>query len=273
MNDPNEPNNPYQAPQTNVVPAAPQVDIGEPVRVPFTRGAGWIGEGFGLFARSWPIWLAITFVLFCLNLVAGFIPFLGPLVAMVLGALFMGGIMLGCDALQRGEPLRFDHLFAGFSSQAMDLFIVGLLFLVGYIVAMVAAMVIGFTVGFTPMFFMSPETMANGSAVGGFLVAMLLVILIFMLLWLPVLMAYWFAPALVVLHKVSAIDAMVLSFKACLRNILPFLLYGIIAAVLFFIGMIPLMLGLLVVAPALMASIYASYRDIFQVDAADRADG
>ena len=41
-------------------------------------------------------------------------------------------------------------------------------------------------------------------------------------------MLNWFAPALVALRGVSAIDAMKLSFVSCLRNWLPFLLYGLV---------------------------------------------
>ena len=48
-----------------------------------------------------------------------------------------------------------------------------------------------------------------------------------------------------------------------LRNILPFLVYGIIAFVLLLLASIPLMLGLLVMMPVLIASIYTAYRDIY----------
>jgi uncharacterized membrane protein len=56
---------------------------------------------------------------------------------------------------------------------------------------------------------------------------------------------------------------MKMSFSGCLKNILPFLLYGIIAMVLFILATIPIGLGLLVVVPMLTASIYTGYRDIY----------
>ena len=76
-------------------------------------------------------------------------------------------------------------------------------------------------------------------------------------------MAYWFAPVLIVLHGMSPVEAMKTSFMGCLYNILPFLVYGVVAMVLFFIAMIPLMLGLLVLVPMLIASVYIAYRDIY----------
>ncbi|MEN6587182.1 MAG: BPSS1780 family membrane protein, partial [Sulfuricella sp.] len=85
-----------------------------------------------------------------------------------------------------------------------------------------------------------------------------------MALLLPLLMAYWFAPALVLFDGLPAKQAMKLSFAACLRNVLPFTLYGVVGLVLFVLGSIPLGLGLLAVIPVLFAtSIYTAYRDIF----------
>ena len=44
---------------------------------------------------------------------------------------------------------------------------------------------------------------------------------------------------------------------------MPFLLYGIVFFVIFFIAAIPFGLGLFVAFPLLYASSYAAYRDIF----------
>jgi len=77
-------------------------------------------------------------------------------------------------------------------------------------------------------------------------------------------MLFWFAPTLVVLHpEVGVMEALGLSFRACLRNVLPFLLYGVVLFVLAIVATIPLMLGWLVLWPVLIGSIYASYKDIF----------
>ena len=42
-------------------------------------------------------------------------------------------------------------------------------------------------------------------------------------------MLNWFAPALVALRGATAVDAMKASFMSCLRNWVPFLVYGLIA--------------------------------------------
>ena len=57
---------------------------------------------------------------------------------------------------------------------------------------------------------------------------------------------------------------MKLSFVGCIRNILPFLLYGVVWIGLAIVATIPFLLGWLVLGPVTVASIYASYCDIFE---------
>jgi uncharacterized membrane protein len=65
---------------------------------------------------------------------------------------------------------------------------------------------------------------------------------------------------------------MALSLSGCAKNVLPFLIYGIVWIVLAFIATLPLMLGWLVLAPVTFASVYTGYRDIYEdpVAPADR---
>jgi uncharacterized membrane protein len=53
------------------------------------------------------------------------------------------------------------------------------------------------------------------------------------------------------------------SFTGCLRNIVPFLVYGVVMLGLGIVACIPLMLGWLVLGPVLAASLYTSYKDIY----------
>ena len=80
----------------------------------------------------------------------------------------------------------------------------------------------------------------------------------------PLAMAVWFAPALVVFRNVAPLEAMKASFFACLKNIVPFLVYGVILFVLCIVAMIPFGLGMLVMMPVMMGSVYASYVEIFE---------
>lgn len=97
-------------------------------------------------------------------------------------------------------------------------------------------------------------------ALGGFFMAML----IMLALMVPLAMAVWFAPALVMFRNVAPLEAMKTSFFACLKNIVPFLVYGVILLVLSFIAMIPVGLGMLVLMPVMIGSVYISYAEIFE---------
>jgi uncharacterized membrane protein len=79
----------------------------------------------------------------------------------------------------------------------------------------------------------------------------------------PLVMAMWFAPALIVFHDLKPMDALTQSFQGCLKNIVPFLVYGIITFVIGMLASIPAGLGWLIWGPTLIGSIYAGYRDIF----------
>ncbi len=83
------------------------------------------------------------------------------------------------------------------------------------------------------------------------------------LLAIPLLMAYWFAPALVVFRNEEPMTAMKTSFNACLVNMMPMFVYSLLGLVFAIAATIPLLLGWLVLAPVFAASVYASYKDIF----------
>src|SRR5262249_10264586 len=103
----------------------------------------------------------------------------------------------------------------------------------------------------------------NGSGtpeeIAGAALTALLAVLIILALMLPLVMATWFAPALIVFQEMGVGAAMKASFIGCVKNILPFLLYGVLALIAAVIASIPLGLGWLVLAPVLTASVYTSY--------------
>jgi uncharacterized membrane protein len=78
-------------------------------------------------------------------------------------------------------------------------------------------------------------------------------------------MALWFAPGLVVFRGVAPVDAMRLSFDASLKNLVPFLLYGLIYIVASIVASIPFGLGWLVLGPLAMLTVYLSYKDVFGI--------
>jgi uncharacterized membrane protein len=245
-----------------------------PGAVASDRGLAWWSEAWRLFTPAAGVWLLIIIVLVILNMVLTVIPLVGHVIGQLLFPIFAGGLMLGCRAVDRGERLTVGHLFAGFGTRTGPLFIVGLIYTA--VAVAIALVVFGLLLVFFGAAIVShiwrlqdlqdiqdPWALAS-SMFGGLGLAILVGLLVFLLLYLPLLMAVWFAPALVVLRGIEPLEAMRLSFNGCLRNIVPFLLYGLIGAALAIVATIPLLLGWLVLGPVTIASLYTSYCDIYE---------
>lgn len=237
----------------------------QPRSVEASQGWRWIAAGFHLFGKSPLIWIVFFLIYLVLELVlALFVPVFGAIASALLDPILIAGFMAGCRALELDEELEIGHLFAGFSANVRQLLALGGIYLGGKIVVVMLAMgVMGIIYGPMPELDLATLDPADPATLSQLTQFMALGAVVLALL-VPLLMAYWFAPALVLFDGLGAVVAMKLSFAACLDNILPFTLYGLAGSVLFMVGSIPFGLGLLAVIPILFAtSIYAAYRDIF----------
>jgi uncharacterized membrane protein len=227
------------------------------------RGAAWLTEGLDIFKRAPMHWIGITLLLLLFTVIASRVPLIGPMVLQLLGPVFTAGLLLGCRTGERGEGFRVAHLFAGFSDNVGQLVLVAVIYFLGAVIITVVVLVVMFSAiaGLQVSGVGNPEQLQQMLA-GNFMLV-LLSALVGLALSIPLLMALWFAPALIVFDRLNAIDAMLTSFRGCLANIVPFLVYGVLALVLSIAATIPLMLGWLVLLPVVIASIYIGYRDIF----------
>jgi len=219
----------------------------------------WIAGGFSLFKKDVSMWMVTIVVGFCLFIAMGLIPVLGQVVSMLLTYVWVGGLMLGCHAAFEGKPFDVKYLFAGFQQNLLKL--VQLSAIMGVSSLIILSLVMGAD---TMNAAANLEQMSQAEA-EAFTQAFLLRFLFVMLLMLPLFMAAWFAPALIVFHNLSVFDAMRASVEGCLKNVVPFLLYGVVTMALYIVALIPFLLGLLIVLPVIIVSIYLSYRDIFLV--------
>jgi uncharacterized membrane protein len=99
---------------------------------------------------------------------------------------------------------------------------------------------------------------------GPYIQILLLVELIALALYVPLLALLWFAPALVMLADHGVYNAMRDSLVGCVKNIIPFLVYGVIGLIFSIIATLPVFLGWLVLLPMFCISVYLSYQDIYQ---------
>jgi len=251
--------NPFKAPDARVADAgvAGGDFVLEGQRVPAGNGVTWLSQGWQMFKESPGVWIGITLIFLLVMIVVSVIPLVN-LLAGLLAPVLIGGLMLGCKAQEDGEGLRVGHLFAGFSGHAGNLILVGVIYLAGLIAIGIVAAVLGGGIGFGAA--MMGAGRPNAAAM---IVPLLLMFLVMLALMIPLAMAVWYAPALVVLHQVSPFEAMKTSFFVTLKNFVPFLIYGLVVLVLAIVATIPVGLGWLVLAPVMYASIYTSYKDMF----------
>jgi hypothetical protein len=260
--------NPYAAPGANLNPDSSQDAVNfnpDGKAVGADRAMGWFGRGFDMFKSNPGIWIVSIIVYFVLVMILAMIPLVNMGLS-IITPVFFGGFMLGCAAIARGEELRIDHLFEGFQKHFGSLVIVGLItlgawFVLAMMIGIVAVIALGLGGLGAMMSGGDSGQLASAMMAGG--LVMVLFFLVGVALGIPIAMAGWFAPALVVFHNMSPIDAMKASFFGCLKNIVPFLIYGLLWLVFAVLASIPFLLGWLVLVPVVIASVYASYEDIY----------
>ena len=245
------------------------------------RGVRWLAEGWRLF-RAAPLgWLAAVFGYWLVMSVVSLLPVIGAPAAAVLVPAFSVGFMALARAAGRRAPLELSLLFDGFRHELRAQLTLGVLYLA------CLALLLGASAladdGALAQWLLTgrrPDIeVLESNAFFGALAAMAA-------LYMPVMLAFWFAPPLAAWHSTGAAKALFFSFAASMMNWRAFLGYGAVTALVTLVipfvvlsllallaegsrvpaatFVLPLMILLL---PTLFASFYASYRDIFGYDA------
>lgn len=224
------------------------------------QGLQWIVNGFYLFRCSPLIWIILCGFLLSIAVVFSLVQTVGQIIFTILSPVFMAGLMSGCKALEQDKELEIGHLFAGFRANTIPLITLGGVYLVGQVLIISIAILVG---GDTLMdlWFEGKRVDENElKRVSGNMLSATLVVLT---LSIPLMMATWFAPLLIMFDRMPPFAAMRLSFLGCLSNFIPLQIYAISLIVLAIISSIPYGLGFFILIPTLFASIYASYKAIF----------
>ena len=234
------------------------------------RGWHWIKAGAALLGKN-PAQLILTLVaLFAVFRLLLWIPYVGSLVLLTV-PIALVGLIEGCRAVEFGKPLAFGYLLAGFTRNTGALLILGSLSVAFNFLVLIVMSVIGGdsfqeVVKLSTQQKLSPENARELSdAASGIFAALLAG----WLLSIAVMMALWFAPLLVYYRNLKPHEAMLLSFKACRKNLGAFAVYGgvifsaLVMVMPFAMSVRLLDLGLMLLAPVVIPSIHAAYTDIF----------
>ena len=243
--------------ETQQFPAAPPRFKGESREVDPGACFEWLREGWRLFLANPGAWIGSTVLLLVILMAVAIVPVFGQIAAHLLAPLFGAGMVEICRKLSTNNQPEVADLFVGFRHNAGQLVMVGVFFASGIFgLAFVAFLLVsGGVLGGV----ITGKILGLSIAMGGVMLAGIVVLV----LSVPVIMATWFAPALVFFHDMKPAAALRASFDAGAKNWLAMVIFGIFLVVSLFFAMLPLGLGLVLLLPIFSGAVYASYRDIF----------
>jgi len=233
-------------------------------RPPTIAGLTWIKEGWRLFKLAPVPWTGMTALVFLVLMGFGMLPVVGGLLVHVLSPFVVAGFLAASRGGERGEPITFVYLGAGWREGRDALLVIGVAY-------MLATLLIFHLVGFLTggdleaLLRQAQNPGALTPEEAERMVSTALPALgLGSLLFAPLLMATWFSPGLVLFERFPAGRALWWSFWACAVNWRPILYYSLILGLAGIVAvLIPFGLGLLVFVPWTLTSTYAAYRDIF----------
>jgi hypothetical protein len=240
-------------------------------RVDASHGWHWLMQGLVIFRKNPAQWILMIALLFIGSRLLLAIPYLGLLVVLITPN-FLAGLTHGAQALTEGKPLRFGYLMSGFLKTPGRLVTLGAVSLMGHFLMLLAMTTVAGAALSDIV-----QTMGTGAVTPETVAAMrtaaprlLLAVVVGLGVVLPVMLAVWFAPMLVFFDDMKPVPALIASLWACLRNVLPMLVYTVAVLgpllVMMQIGMALTRqpdMGIWLLAPVLVPSLYASYRDLF----------
>jgi hypothetical protein len=258
-----------------------------PAAIPFARrnaahGVSWLRQAFVMLWAHRVRWLLLLLTYYILLLTIRVVPYLGPFVAPMLKPVFAVGFLAAAWSQERGELPAIRHLFSGFRANLSALLLLGIVFVAGMTAAVLATWLVDggrLLEVLSGTATLDEAFLANANVEAAMLFGAFCA--------LPVLLALWFAPALVVFQDCDAPRALATSLRAATANWRPIAMYALL--LFLYVGVLPTfvaaiiaalvpedvayMVAVIVLLPYLAllvatvhVSDYVSYRDIFHPD-------
>lgn len=244
-------------------------------------GSKWVRQGIRVFWKQ-PIAMGGLFFLFmAIMSLSTLLPVVGSFIALSLLPAATLGLMAASREVELGKfpmPTILAIAFRASKERKHDMVVLGLLYALGFVGVMgLSALVDGG--GFAKLYLVGGKLDAATIMDPNFQNAMWLSLL----LYLPLSMVFWHAPALVHWHGVPAIKSLFFSSVACLRNWRAFLVFGLLWTVVYMstalilslvsglmgngeLVSVTLLPAMLMLAAMFFCSVYFSFRDCFVSD-------
>ncbi|MCF6319227.1 MAG: hypothetical protein L3J83_08120 [Proteobacteria bacterium] len=204
----------------------------------------WINEGYRYFYQAKYTWILTLTLLVMVVLVSRFLLPVLQIALIFVFPFIVAGLSLACADIEQGKKMSVQYLLKGFASpNRLNIFRYGLLFFLMMIVAQIISSIVLNSLGISQEMISSEISLLQESQDQSFRVILESQVLstffattIFSML--PILMINLFAPILIVFSRLSAFQAIKLSFVAGLKNLSALIVYlliyiGIVFVVIF----------------------------------------
>lgn len=247
-------------------------------KMPAGRGAGWVGDGWRIFAASPGMWMVLVIVWFLISIALQTVPLAGMLAGLFVAPILGGGLLLAAEDVRNGREIDVGTLFRPLTDLRTrnPMLVLGGIYLGANVAVLLACMLVliggvGVAVIQNGMLAqpgrITPGQFDPGQIDPSMLLAMggvvLLVFLLILTLMLLITVLFYFAIPLVAFGRCEPGKAIATGTRALLRNWAPLTILGLLYIPLSLLATLPLLLGWLVLAPMTVGMWYASYRDVF----------
>jgi len=212
-------------------------------KVSVREAVSWVGGGWTIFRASIGLWLLIGLIDVLISSAVQFVPYLGLLIIFFLTPVFAAGFQFAAREASEGRGLRIEYLFQGFREpgRLKPLLMLGGVYVGSFLATALLAwlLIVGFS-GAESFVGQLGLSMARN-------IRILLALLIALAIFLPVLMALYYAPPLIMFRGAPAGQALWSSLVACIRNFWPLSVFGLVVFLILFL--LFLLIGLIIALP------------------------
>jgi hypothetical protein len=231
--------------------------------VAFRQCFVWLGAGWFAFKSNLGAWLVLSILFLITLMLLGILPFVGILFVALFMPFLLTGLLVSAHRSLVGSLARVEDMLMGFNDDRLR----------RPLLQLGSFMALGTLLIFIALYPLSLEalkatyTAQSDTHLAATLAAMEQSSPVSLLLQMGVialvLMAFFYATPLVLFEDQAPLDAVTNSLLACLKNIIPLTLFGIMVLILGFVASFAFGLGYLVLIPVLASANYASFRDTF----------
>ncbi|EJL86241.1 hypothetical protein PMI15_01455 [Polaromonas sp. CF318] len=257
--------------------------------VPASTGLTWVKLGVKTFLQQPLAMSGLFFLYMAVGTLLSLLPVLGLILAFMIVPAATLGLMAATQEALKGKfpmPTVLVSAFRAGRQRMRAMLVLGALYAAA---CLLIVMVVPFLVDAPPVPLVTPST-ADAGREAMMAPQFQLTMLVTMLLYLPVSLLFWHAPALVHWHGISPVKSLFFSFVACIRNAGAFLMYGLgwfgvflgigiaLSIITGLTGSATLMAAAMMPLALLMAamfstSIYFTFRDSFVATPPDDSTG